>query len=122
MAFVGWLNSGRFFVEEAYFRVVYFRVALCLSGIFLGGFFLGGFFGWHISYNHYFEAAAIETANNYSEGTKNIVRDIGRRSIEATGDQRETFWFIQKLSLAVQRGNVASIICGEREKQCYFES
>ena len=43
VAFVGWLISGRLFVEEAYFRVVYFRVALCLHGIFPGGFFPGGF-------------------------------------------------------------------------------
>ena len=41
-----------------------------------------------------FEAVAIETTGTYSEGTKNIVRNIGRRLIEATGDQRETFWFM----------------------------
>ena len=56
----------------------------------------------------------------YSEGTKNIVCDIGRRLTEATGDQRQTYWFMQRLSLAVQRGNDASIICGERERQRYF--
>ena len=69
-----------------------------------------------------FEAVAIETAGTYSEGTKNIVRDIGRRLTEATGDQRETFWFMQRLSLAVQRGNAASILCGERERQRFFGS
>ena len=41
---------------------------------------------------------------------------------EATGGQRETFWFMQRLRLAVQRGNAASIPCGEREKQRYFGS
>ena len=51
-----------------------------------------------------------------------VVRDIGRRLTEATGDQHVTFWFIQRLSLAVQRGNTASILCGERETQRYFES
>ena len=69
-----------------------------------------------------FEAVAIETAGTYSEGTKNIVRDIGRRLTEATGDQRETFWFMQRLSLAVQRGNAASILCGEKERQRFFGS
>ena len=29
---------------------------------------------------------------------------------------------MQRLSLAVQRGNAASITCGERERQRYFES
>ena len=65
---------------------------------------------------------AIKTAGNYSEGTKNIVPDNGRRLTEATGDQRETFWFMKKLSLAVQRDNAASILCGEIEKLCYFGS
>ena len=65
---------------------------------------------------------AIETAGTYSEGTKNMVRDIGRRLTEATGDQQETFWFMQRLSLADQRGNAASILCGEREMQRYFGS
>ena len=69
-----------------------------------------------------FEAVAIETAGTYSEGTKNIVRDIGRRLTDATGDQRETFWFMQRLSLAVQRGNAASILCGEKERQRFFGS
>ena len=63
---------------------------------------------------------AIETAGTYSKGTRNIVRDIGRRLTEATGDQRETFWSSQRLSLVVQRGNAASIPCGEGEGQCYI--
>ena len=65
---------------------------------------------------------AIETAGTYSEGTQNLVRDIGRMLTEATGDQRETFWFLQRLSLVVQRGNPASILCGQRERQRYFVS
>ena len=61
-----------------------------------------------------FETLAIETAGTYSDGTKNIVRDIARRLTEATGDLPETFWFMQRLSLAVQRGNVISILCGKK--------
>ena len=64
----------------------------------------------------------IETANTYSEEINNITRDIARRLAEATGDQRGTFWFMQRLSMAVQRGNTATFICGEREWQRYFES
>ena len=47
-----------------------------------------------------FEAVATETADTYSETTKNIVCDIARKLTEATGDQRETFWFMQLLRLA----------------------
>ena len=54
---------------------------------------------------------AIETAGTYSEGTKNIVRDIGNGLTEATGDQRERVW---QLSVAIllaffaekEKGNV----------------
>ena len=65
-------------------------------------------------------AVTIGTAATYSEGTTNNVHDIVRRLIGATGDQRDTFWFMQRLSMAVQRGNAASILCGERERQRYF--
>ena len=64
----------------------------------------------------------IDTAGTYSEGTKNIVRDIGCRLTEATGEQRETFWFMQRLSFAVQRGNAVSILYSGRERQRYFGS
>ena len=69
-----------------------------------------------------FEAVANETVGSYSEGTKNIVRDIDRRLTEATRDQRETFWFMQKLSLTVPRGSAASILCGVGERQRSFGS
>ena len=65
---------------------------------------------------------ALETVGTYSEGTKNIARDIGRRLTGATGDQRETFWLMQSLSLAVKRCNATSILCGEGEGQRYFGS
>ena len=54
---------------------------------------------------------AIETAGTYGKGTNNIAFDIDRRITEATGDQRETFWFMQSLMLlaffaANENGNV----------------
>ena len=41
-----------------------------------------------------FEAMVIEKAGTYSEGTKNIVRDIGLRLTETTWDMSETLWFL----------------------------
>ena len=67
------------------------------------------------------ETVAIETAGTYNDGTKNIVRDIGRRLTEATGDQRETLWLMQRLGLAVHRGNDASILCSGRETNTILE-
>ena len=69
---------------------------------------------------YHFEVVSIETADTYCERTMKKVRDIGHRLTEATGDQRETFRFMQRLSLTVQRSNAANILCGKREKQRYF--
>ena len=38
-----------------------------------------------------FEAVAIETVDTYSDGTKKIGRDFGRRLTQAKGNQHETF-------------------------------
>ena len=59
-------------------------------------------------------------AGTHRDETTNTVRGIGRRLTEATGDQRETSWLTQRLSLALQHGNDASIFCGERGRQIYF--
>ena len=52
---------------------------------------------------------AFETAGTYREGTKSIVHDVDRVLIEATGNKREIFWLMGRLSLTAQRGNTASI-------------
>ena len=36
------------------------------------------------------------------------MREIGRRTAVVTGDTRETFFLLQRLSVAVQKGNAAS--------------
>ena len=66
-------------------------------------------------------AITIETAGAHNDGTKNTVRDINPRLNEATWYQRENFWLMQRLSLAVKRGNAATIICDEKERQKYSE-
>ena len=63
------------------------------------------------------KAVTNETAGGtYSDGTKNIVRDIGRRLTGATGQQRETFWLLLRLSLPLQRGKVSGVLYGEEKK------
>ena len=37
-----------------------------------------------------------------------FVRELGRRTSQATGDPRETSYLLQRISMAVQLGNVAS--------------
>ena len=65
---------------------------------------------------------AFETAGTYSDRTKFIVRDTGPRLTKATGDQRETFYFMEKMSSTVQQDNAVGLLYGERERQCYIGS
>ena len=59
---------------------------------------------------HRFEPIAVETMGVYGESTGVIIRAIGRRLVEATGEPREANWFRQNLAVAVQRGNAFSIL------------
>ena len=65
---------------------------------------------------HQFEPIAVETMGVYGGSTGVILRAIGRRLIEATGEAREATWFCQNLALAVQRGNASSILSAGRER------
>ena len=57
-----------------------------------------------------FEPIAIETLGVFGPTTKIIIQEIGRRIAEKTGDEREAMWLKQRLNIAVQRGNAASIL------------
>ena len=45
----------------------------------------------------------------YGKSTSLITSETDERLTEATDDTRETFWFRQGVSLAVQQGNAVSI-------------
>ena len=70
----------------------------------------------YIIYLYQFEPIAVETMGVYGEFTAVIIRAIGRRLIEATGDPREANWFRQNLAIAIQRGNAFSILSAGRER------
>ena len=65
---------------------------------------------------HQFELIAVETMGVYGESTAVILRAIGRRLVEATGEPREANWFRQNLAIAIQRGNAFSILSAGRER------
>ena len=57
-----------------------------------------------------FEPVALETTGVLGASTSLFVRSLGRRISAQTGDKRETRWLIERLSLAVARGNAASVL------------
>lgn len=64
---------------------------------------------------HQFEPIAVETTGVYGATTGLILRAIGRRISETTGEPREAVWFYQNLGIAIQRGNAFSILSAGRE-------
>jgi hypothetical protein len=59
---------------------------------------------------YHFVPVALETTGVWGEEGLAFVKEIGRRIHEKTGEARSTSYLLQRLSLALQRGNVASIL------------
>jgi len=59
---------------------------------------------------HLFFPVAVETSGVWGEDGLRWVRQIGTRITATTGEKRATSFLFQRMSIAVQRGNVASIL------------
>jgi hypothetical protein len=59
--------------------------------------------------DYIFSPVAIETLGVWGTSALNLCEEIGRRSRLLTGDRRATAFLKQRLGLAVQRGNAASV-------------
>ena len=57
---------------------------------------------------HMFYPIAIETASTWDDMAIELVQEIGRRTTVITHGTRETVFLFQRLSIALQRGNVVS--------------
>ena len=67
---------------------------------------------------HHFVPIAIESLGAWNAEGLSFVRELGRRITLVTGDVRESFFLLQRLSVAVQIGNSVSVLgslppCGE---------
>ena len=57
-----------------------------------------------------FCAFAVETLGAFGEEALKLDRELGSRLRKITGESRSTSFLIQRVSLAIQRGNAASIM------------
>lgn len=57
-----------------------------------------------------FVPVAVETTGVLGPAAATLVQDLGRRISARTGERRETAWLRQRLSMAVVRGNAASVL------------
>jgi len=60
--------------------------------------------------NYYFQPVAIETTDVYGKSTATFLSCIANKLVDVSDDPRERQWLHQRLSLAVVRGNAASIL------------
>jgi len=61
-------------------------------------------------YNYYFQPVAIETTDVHGKSTAPFLSCLAKKLVDISGDPRERQWLHQRLSLAVVRGNTASIL------------
>ena len=75
----------------------------------------------HLDQCHSFVPVAIETTGVFGPETMDFMRELGRRLQLVSADNNS---LIQRLSVAVQRGNTASILGSSRnlESQDFFEA
>jgi hypothetical protein len=52
---------------------------------------------------------AVETFGPFGDDAMNLVKELGRRLQSTSGETRASSFLIQRISLAIQRGNAASI-------------
>jgi len=57
---------------------------------------------------HIFYPGVIETAGTWHDTAIKLIQEIGRQIITVTEDNRETAFLFQRLSVALQKGNVVS--------------
>ena len=48
---------------------------------------------------------AVETMGSWSDNAMLFIKTLGKRITEATGDRQETFYLLQRISVAIQRCN-----------------
>jgi hypothetical protein len=63
-----------------------------------------------ISNNYTFCPIAVETLGPFGDEAMTFLKELGKRLIESTGEPRSTSFLFQRISIAVQRGNAASIL------------
>jgi hypothetical protein len=57
-----------------------------------------------------FEAFGVETLGPWGPSARRLYKDLSARLVDTTGEQRAGLYFAQRISIAIQRGNAASLL------------
>ena len=63
-----------------------------------------------LSKDFIFTPIAIETLGSWGQEGHSLIKEIGRKIRDITGEKRSTFYLFQRISIAVQIGNAASVM------------
>ncbi|KAL5488580.1 hypothetical protein EMCRGX_G017546 [Ephydatia muelleri] len=64
----------------------------------------------HLSSHHFFTPVAIETSGVYGPRTADFLKELGYRLRQVSGEASSFHYLAQRLSVAIQRGNSASVM------------
>ena len=64
----------------------------------------------HLDSAFLFFPVAVETCGAFGPKAREFLRDLGRRIRKATSEDGAYWQLIQRISVAIQRGNVTSIV------------
>ena len=57
-----------------------------------------------------FSPIGIETLGSWGSDGHKIVKEIGRKVMEETGEKRSAYYLFQSISIAIQRGNASCVL------------
>ena len=60
--------------------------------------------------DYIFTPIALETMGSWGKQGHSLIKEIGLRLSDVTGDKRSTFYLFQRISMAIQLGNAASVL------------
>ena len=63
-----------------------------------------------IEKDYYMVPIAVETFGAWGPESARLIKSIGKKIQDHTGEKRSTFFLFQSISMAIQRGNAASIL------------
>ncbi len=64
----------------------------------------------------------MDTLGSFGDDALKLVHDLEGRLRAVSGDGRETSWLIQRVSLAIQRGNAASVLATIPRTSEYYKT
>ena len=64
----------------------------------------------HLDSSYFFVPVAVETCGSFGPKAREFFQEVGRQVKRATQEENAYHYMIQRIAVAVQRGNVTSVL------------